>query len=199
MSVILCCYSFLGRQLCWFLWFWGKMCSAPGSRAGSWELGGVRSQHSIAPAAHQPVLLNTWACTLGTWWPRSRLLILHVVSHLCYFLSCEKTKMSNEGQDQSCKALEELWVNHMDVLQIWGKHSQVTRALQRSCREGASPFGKLKWTQSPRVGKEGNFFPGLVHCLSCAGMLTRGAWSCGVYGLLSRVFSPTGASAAGVT
>lgn len=30
------------------------------------------------------------------------------VSHLCYFLSCEKTKMSNEDKDQSFKALEEL-------------------------------------------------------------------------------------------
>lgn len=198
MSVILCSYSFLARQLHWFLWFWGTTCAFPGSRVGSWKLGGVRSQHSMVPTAHQPVLLNAWACTLGTWWPWSRFLILCVVSHLCYFLSCEKTKMSNEDKDQSCKAPEELWVNHMDSLQIRGKHNQVIRALQRSCWEGASSLGRLKWTQSPRGGKEGDFLPGLVLYPSPAVMLIWGAWSCRVDGLLSWVCSPSDGSAAGV-
>lgn len=119
------------------------------------------------------------------------------VTHLCYFLSRAKTKMSNGDKDQSFKALEELWVIHMDPLQVWGKCNHVIRALQRSHWEGASSLGRLEWNKAPDVGRKVIFLMLFPH-LSPAVMFAWGTWNCGVDGPLSWACCPRCLSAAGV-
>lgn len=105
--------------------------------------------------------------------------------------------MSEEDKDQSFKSLEERWVNHMDPLQIWGKHNHVVRALQRSCWEGARSLGRLKWNEAPEWGRKVIVFLLFPHA-SPAAMFAWGTWSCGVAGLLSFACCPRCLSAAGI-